>query len=181
MRFQDLPLYTRTASYVIDVFWDHLEVSLERYSEDGKGWNGLDLDPPYQRAHVWNETKQRQYVEYILRGGKSSRDLYFNHPNWMGNFRGVLELVDGKQRLEAVRKFLRNELRIFPSVLNDQRGFLYSDFTDGLPIHAGFKFHINDLKTRKEVLQWYLDLNEGGVVHTEEELSKVREMLNSEV
>jgi hypothetical protein len=39
---------------------------------------------------------------------------------------------------------------------------------------------VNDLKTREEVLQWYLDLNSGGVVHTEEELNRVREMLEKE-
>jgi len=36
------------------------------------------------------------------------------------------------------------------------------------------------LEKAGEVLQWYLDFNSGGVVHTEEELKKVRELLESE-
>ncbi len=43
-----------------------------------------------------------------------------------------------------------------------------------------FVFCVNDLQTRAEVLQWYLDLNEGGVVHTSEELNRVRAMLAKE-
>jgi hypothetical protein len=167
MRFQDIPQLTKTASYSVSMFWQYLEQTLKRY---GDGGTTLELDPPFQRAHVWNEEKQRRYVEYILRGGKSSRDIYWNHPDWQRGYRGVMHLVDGKQRLEAVRRFLRNDLRIFD-------GHLYSDFEDKLPLEASFIFHVNDLQTYPEVLQWYLDLNDGGVAHTEEELDKVRAML----
>lgn len=39
---------------------------------------------------------------------------------------------------------------------------------------------MNDLDTQAEVLQWYLDINSGGVVHTEAELDKVRWLLEVE-
>jgi hypothetical protein len=39
---------------------------------------------------------------------------------------------------------------------------------------------MTDSKTRAEVLQWYLDLNTGGVVHTDEEIAKVERMLEAE-
>jgi hypothetical protein len=39
---------------------------------------------------------------------------------------------------------------------------------------------VNELKTRREVLQWYLDLNAGGVVHTTKEIERVRELLAKE-
>jgi len=42
---------------------------------------------------------------------------------------------------------------------------------------ANLKMNINGLQTRKELLTWYLDLNDGGTVHTKEELDKVKEML----
>jgi hypothetical protein len=42
------------------------------------------------------------------------------------------------------------------------------------------KLNINDLKTKKEVLQWYLDFNTGGTVHTEEEIVKVKKLLEQE-
>jgi len=87
----------------------------------------------------------------------------------MGSLKGVMELVDGKQRFEAARKFMRNEISVF--------GSLYRDFTDHLPLQVSFSINVNNLKTRAEVLQWYIDLNAGGVAHTDDEISKVRAML----
>jgi len=90
---------------------------------------------------------------------------------------GQMVLVDGKQRLEAVRKFLRNQLPVFKHTIEefeDKKIMLRSS-------NANFIFKVNNLKTRKEVLQWYLDLNSGGVVHTSEEIEKVRRLLEQEV
>ena len=46
----------------------------------------LQLNPDFQRGHVWSIGQQIAYIEYILRGGKSGLDFYFNHPNWMGSW-----------------------------------------------------------------------------------------------
>ncbi len=112
-RFRDIMQYTRSASYRVNVGWDYLEHHLERWNEAESRGNKLDLDPDFQRAHVWIEDKQRAYVEFVLRGGQSSRELQFNCSSWQKNYDTPIELVDGKQRLEAVRKFLRDELAIF--------------------------------------------------------------------
>ena len=37
--------------------------------------------------------------------------------------------------------------------------------------------NVNDLKTEKEVLQWYIDMNAGGTPHSSEEIQRVREMI----
>lgn len=164
-KFRDIRQFTRAASYRVNVGWSYLSKWLEDQQPE--------LDPDFQRGHVWNTEKRRRYVEFVLKGGSSSLDLYFNHPGWMSDFKGTLELVDGKQRLNAATMFLNNKLKIFD-------GLLYKDFEDKLPIGLGFVVHVNDLKTRAEVLQWYLDLNDGGVVHTKSELDKVRELLAAE-
>ena len=172
MRFRDIPQFTRGASYKVHVGWDYLPDWLEDHMTVSSGAQ-LDLDPDFQRAHVWSKAKQRAYVEFILRGGQSSRDILFNCVGWMGNFEGPFVLVDGKQRLEAARRFLRNDLDVFD-------GYKFKDFTDRMTHDAHFYVHVNDLKTRAEVLQWYLDLNTGGVVHTKAELDKVRALLEEE-
>jgi hypothetical protein len=41
-------------------------------------------------------------------------------------------------------------------------------------------WHVNDLKTREEVLIWYLEMNSGGTPHTKEELDRVKRMLEKE-
>lgn len=168
-KVSEIPKFIASGHYQVTVDWDCVEIWLER-----KQRQNLELNPDFQRGHVWTQDKQIKYVEFILRGGKSSRILYFNCPGWMADFRGPMQLVDGKQRLEAVRAFLRNEIPAF--------GSLYNDWEPGIIARtdASFIFNVNDLSTRAEVLQWYLDLNSGGVVHTEDELQKVRDLLAME-
>lgn len=170
VKFEDIKPYTKSAPYSATQPWEHFIPKIE---EDWITNLGLEIDPDFQRAHVWNETQQIRYVEHILREGQSGRDLYFNHPGWMKSFKGTFVLVDGKQRLQAVRRFMNNEIGIFG-------GHLFKDFEDKLTYRPSFTVHINDLKTRAEVLQWYIDLNAGGVAHTEEEINKVRELLKAE-
>lgn len=88
----------------------------------------------------------------------------------MGDY--PLVIVDGKQRLHAVKRFLNNEIRVF--------GYRFRDFIDKLPLEAAFIMHVNDLETYEEVMQWYLDLNSGGVAHTSAEIKKVEDMLARE-
>lgn len=38
--------------------------------------------------------------------------------------------------------------------------------------------HVNNLKTEKEVLQWYIDMNAGGTPHTTEEIDRVKKLIN---
>lgn len=168
--FSEIKPYISCGRYTVNIGWDYLEETIERYTE-----YGLDMDPDFQRGHVWNESQQIAYVEFVLRRGASSRTILFNCPGWHeGRTDGEFVLVDGKQRIEAVRKFLRNELKAF--------GNLYNEYSDKL-YRAGrpdFVFQVNDLPTRAEVLQWYLQLNAGGVVHTDGELARVRDILDSE-
>lgn len=37
----------------------------------------------------------------MLRNPDSGKDIYLNHPNWMGSFKGNMVLVDGLQRITA--------------------------------------------------------------------------------
>jgi hypothetical protein len=170
MRFQDIPKFTRNAGYHVTVSWRYLEQHIKQNQNPGSAV--LDLDPDFQRAHVWTEQQQTRYVEYILRGGMSSRAIYLNCVGWMHGFKGPYVLVDGKQRLQAVRRFLANEIPAF--------GARFSEYTDRLHMDYSFDWYVNDLSTRAEVLQWYLDLNSGGVVHTSEELDKVKLLLAQE-
>jgi uncharacterized protein with ParB-like and HNH nuclease domain len=142
--------------------------------KETKGTAALDLTPDFQRQHVWTLEQQSAYVEYILRGGMSGRELYFNCVGWMGDYKGPFVIVDGKQRLEAVRKYLRNEIPIL-------NGVYHKDFEDRLPSTAQFILCINNLPTRAEVLQWYLEMNSGGTPHTQEELDKVKFLLQEEL
>jgi len=166
MKYSDIELITN-GHYRVDVSWDYLEKHLERYKRIYK----LDLEPDFQRAHVWTEEQKSRYVEYILRDGPSGRELYFNCPGFDKCVTGDMVIVDGKQRLNAVLGFLHNKVTAFGHYFDEYAGYPRM-------VIASFKFVVNDLSTKQEVLKWYLALNEGGTPHTEEELSKVRRMLN---
>jgi hypothetical protein len=172
MRYSEIQQFTRSAGYGVDVDWHYLEQHLASLAEYP---SGLDLDPDFQRAHVWTEEQQRAYVEHVLRGGWASRQILFNCFGWKGpGDCGAVVLVDGKQRLEAVRKFLRNDLTIFG-------GNRRSDFIDRLhPLTASFRMCVNDLPTREDVLRWYLELNSGGTPHASAEIEKVQRLLDEE-
>lgn len=130
---------------------------------------GLQLCPDFQRGHVWTEVQQIAYVEYVLRGGHSGLDVYFNHPGWKTGEKGEYVCVDGLQRITALLRFVNDQIPAF--------GSLYSEFEDRLSVTVGIVWHVNTLKTRKEVLTWYVEMNEGGTPHTEAEISRVKKMI----
>lgn len=124
---------------------------------------------------MWTTEQQTKYIEYKVRGGPGFDVLYFNHPGWGGSYIGDFVLVDGLQRLTAIRKFLNNKLPVFS-------GYFLDDFEDKriLLRSIKIKFSVNSLKTRAEVLTWYIEMNSGGLVHTDEEIQRVKNLLEKE-
>lgn len=173
-KFADIPRFTREGSYAVDYPID----SLVKWITDEEKEAGLQLDPDFQRGHVWTEEQQIAYMEFFLRGGKTGRTLYFNCPSWHGSVpAGEYDeyvCVDGLQRITAIMRFMQDEIRVF--------GSLYSEYTDSpRMVQDTIRVNINDLKTRKEVLQWYIDMNTGGTPHAEAEIKKVSDMLKAEM
>ncbi len=169
MRFRDIPKFTEWGHYAVDVSWGYLKDYVAGHEKS----HGFDRDPDFQRGHVWTRLQQIAFVEFTLKGGKSGRNILTNCPGWNRGKSGPMVLVDGKQRLTAVMAFLDDEIPAF--------GHLYSQYTDKLDlIDHSFRWHVNDLKTRAEVLTWYLELNAGGTPHTDEELTRVRGLLAAE-
>lgn len=172
-RFRDIPKFTPSGSYAVDYPLD----SLTRWITDEERESNLQLCPDFQRGHVWTEAQQIAFIEFLLRGGKTGRDLYFNCPSWHVQVdEGAYDefvCVDGLQRITAIRRFIRSEIPVF--------GSYYREYTDILQTSINtMRVHVNDLKSRREVLQWYIDLNAGGTPHSDEEIDRVRCLLDEE-
>jgi len=171
MLWREIPQFPQS-HYWVNVTWRFLELTIaDAVEKKGGGGACLDLNPEFQRGHVWTEAQQVAYLEYRLQGGSSGRDLYFNCPGWMSDFRGPYVLVDGLQRLTCVRRFTRNELPAF--------GQLCRDFGSTMPL-AGLDFiwHVASLDRWSDVLRWYIVFNAGGTPHSPDEIARVQDLLN---
>jgi hypothetical protein len=139
---------------------------------------GLNIDPDFQRGHVWTQAQKVRFIEFLLRGGKVP-PLRFNSPTFSGarherhsDLGEEVVIVDGKQRLSACLEFLQNKVAVFGGYTLDQ-----FDNPRKLLNGAEILYQVNKLQTRRELLEWYLQINEGQVAHTEEELQRVRALL----
>lgn len=168
MKFKDVPKFTSEGQYNANM---RLPYFVRWIDENIKELN-LQLNPDFQRGHVWTEQQQIAYIEYLIKGGESATTIYFNHPGWQDTWEGEFVCVDGLQRITAIQRFLNNEIKVFGHYLNG-----YED-SKILLRRLTIKVNINNLQTKKEVLQWYLDMNTGGTVHKKEEIDKVRKMIN---
>lgn len=132
-----------------------------------------NMNPYFQRPLVWREPQKIAYVEHLLWGGASGRFFYFNDTGMAKQtMRGELVIIDGKQRMDALRLFLDNKLPVFG-------GHFLQDI-DGIDsaLHCNdISWCVGGLTEQKDILRWYLELNAGQMAHTDEELNRVRELM----
>ncbi len=88
----------------------------------------IDLDPPYQRLAIWDESQQRLFIDSILNGFDIPK-LYFYQipPNPSKPSKYRYAVIDGKQRMFSLWRFIENDLRL-------AKGFV---FYDDVAIRAG--------------------------------------------
>ncbi|MCC5613034.1 DUF262 domain-containing protein [Nostoc sp. CHAB 5834] len=63
--------------------------------------NNIDLDPTFQRRSAWTERKQSLFIESLILGLPIPQLILAEAPGKRGSF----IVIDGKQRLLAIRKF----------------------------------------------------------------------------
>ncbi len=123
--------------------------------------------------------RERRALDRARRNAPPTQPIRFNSPAFGGanhiktsDLPETVVLVDGKQRLNAIREFADNKIAVFG-------GVFLKDFDDGdlLMRRIDILYQVNKLQTKKELLQWYLEMNEGHIAHTKEELDRVREMM----
>lgn len=139
----------------------------------------LDLSPPYQRGDVWGEVRQRNLIRSIVLGipiasiiiNDRTRDQRWKVLSLAEPF---LAVIDGKQRITAVLKFLADGFRVpgewfgltpFPVLFSEmpiacQRGFR----------HHPLAFSEGSLGTLDEEREVFELVNFGGVPQGESDL-----------
>lgn len=166
-------------TYTVDVEFDAIEYTLQRYDER----YGFHINPDFQRGHVWTKEQQISYVENFIRGvvGETGRVITLSC-NQFRNIRAKdsdidgMYVVDGLQRLTAIRRFMNNEFKVFHHI----DGGVYKEFFLGTGFRIGglkgLCFNVFSFQYKKEILDYYIAMNDGGTVHTQEEIERVKKM-----
>lgn len=172
LRWEDIERPLDFTGYACDVPW----TDLRRWIDNHRPHNPVEMDPDFQRGHVWSAEQRTAFVEFCLRGGTSGNTVYWNCPGYMSpeDRELPLQLVDGLQRVSAVLGFMQGRVRVLGgySIGEIEGAMRWSRYR--------FRMCVNQLPTRSQVLKWYLALNDGGVVHTSDELDRVRMLLEAE-
>lgn len=77
----------------------HEQNQLEKYN----------FDPPYQRRSVWTDEKQSYFIDSILRNFPIP-PIFLHRKIDADTGRTSFDVIDGKQRLTAIARFINNEI-----------------------------------------------------------------------
>ena len=75
----------------------------------------MDLQPDFQRGEIWTIQKKQKLIDSILRGWKIP-PIHVIH-----NAQSVDEVLDGQQRLAAIRDFFDNIICVDGTVLPEDQ------------------------------------------------------------
>lgn len=120
----------------------------------------LNIDPDYQRGHIWSEGQSAAFVGHKLEGGDSPTLTIQRRPG-----DPVDELVDGKQRLLSILHFVEGHI---PALLSDGHSYFLREWSPedqrAIPhsLDLILRARVVCLPTRADVLRFYLRLNRGG-------------------
>lgn len=171
MRFRDIEQVIGDPNHSRSMSLGDIRQCINRFIEE----DSLDFNPVYQRPIVWSDEQQIDFVEFLLRGGANSTGLNiirFNCPGWMKTFTGKMSIIDGKQRLSSVLRFIDNEIPAF--------GYYFKEYEDKPRSDSQLIFMINDLPTLKDEIEWFLQINALGTPQSKSHIEKVKRMLKGE-
>jgi len=142
------------------------------------------LDAPYQRGRLWSEEQNLNLIRSLLQGIPIGV-IFTNHRNWGS---ASLFIVDGKQRISAIRDFVEGRLAA------PARWFVEADLENAEDALAKGTVSYMDLSQRGRLhfdgstvavsesklpnleaeADLYLLINFGGVAQTEEDRARAR-------
>ena len=97
--------------------------------------------PFYQRKFVWKDDRQSKFIESIILGLPIPQ-MYFAEVE-----EGILEVIDGSQRIRTINRFLKNDLKLKAlERLKGLNGLTFNDFS------SSRKRKINNVSMRAVVV-----------------------------
>jgi len=110
----------------------------------------INLDPPYQRRSVWNQSYKDFFIDTILLNYPAPAVFLYEEIKPDGTTK--YNVVDGKQRLTAIFEFLKNEFPVGEkATLNDYRGKFFEELSDEIRVEVyQYTFLVEYLPTANE-------------------------------
>lgn len=135
---------------------------------------GLITSPDYQRGYVWTLEDRQRLVQSIFDRADIGKFLFLEYPH--PEYR--LEVVDGKQRLNAICEFYEGRFAYkgktwFQLSWSDKRAFM------DVMVQMG-KLDASRIK-KSDILWLFLCINAGGVPQTEEHIATARALYEAEL
>lgn len=91
------------------IFTSHLKIETYSKSIDSlfslRSLHKIDYKPYYQRNYVWDDHKATYFIESILLGTEIPPLIFFNNGS-------VIEVIDGRQRFETIKRFKENDFSL---------------------------------------------------------------------
>jgi hypothetical protein len=145
-----------------------ISVYVERFDDEV---NGRFFVPEYQRKLAWKPQQQSEFIESLL-VGLPIPFLFFYQ-----TFDGRMEIVDGSQRMRAMRAFLKGGLRLTELVLVPElNGFSFDDLPkerrnklEDVTIRTVVLDTTTDPSTRAEM---FARINKSGTIANEAEIRR---------
>lgn len=145
-----------------------ISVYVSRFEDDT---TGRFFVPEYQRKLAWKPQQQSEFIESLLVGLPIPFLFFYQMPD------GRMEIVDGSQRMRAMRAFLKEELRLSDLVLVPElNGFSFADLPEDrrnkledVTIRTIVLDTSTDPSTRAEM---FARINKSGTVANEAEIRR---------
>ncbi|MBN8584310.1 MAG: DUF262 domain-containing protein [Ignavibacteria bacterium] len=113
-------------SQIQEIFKNHLKVengvkSIEALFANKRLESKIVYDPYYQRNYVWDDNKGTYFVESILLGTEIPPLVLFNNGS-------KIEIIDGRQRYETIKRFIDKEFKLTKNGLYQLKFLAKKDF-----------------------------------------------------
>lgn len=136
---------------------------------------GIVDNPDYHRGYVWTLDDKVALIDSVMNDRAIGSFIFIEYP--LSVYDGRLEVMDGKQRLNAITEFYCSHFPYKGKYYHQMSNFDRDKFDSTLLQHA----QLDDVKlTTADKLQIFLDVNCAGVPQTAEHLKFVKAKLEAE-
>lgn len=157
-----------------DVITSDIQFLIKYISE-----NQLDLNPQYQRDYVWSIEQKKSFIKALIQGQTTIKPTYLY--NNVSVNEPIYEVLDGKQRINAVLSYMKHEFSINGLYYRDLSAIDTKKFLK-IPVeYTRIKyFHpqkVHITMPLRDKIELFLQINEYGQRMSDKDLEKAKSFI----